>query len=157
MAKDKQQTLTYLEAICAKREYCRSEVTKKALTALEGDSQAAAEVVESLVRDGFVDDARYASAFAREKASLTGWGPAKIRYSLMLKGIAKPVIAEALGDIDEGAAERRLQKLCEAKWKVLQGDPYAKFKLIKYALSRGYEYDEINKIVDSLCHGFAQD
>ena len=157
MAKDFGQTLSYLQGLCVKREYCRSEMMKKALSALEGDSEAASRAVTSLVEDRFVDDSRYAAAFAREKSALTGWGPAKIRYALMMKGIDKAAIASALEEIDSSAASLKLEKLCQAKWKTLQGDPYAKFKLIKYALSRGYEYDEINKIVESLCRGFAQD
>ena len=39
-------------------------------------------MVAELKEDRYVDDARYAAAFAREKASLQGWGPVKIRFQL---------------------------------------------------------------------------
>lgn len=147
---EKEKVLPYLQNLCAKREYCRSEILKKAETALEGDRQAAQEMLDSLVADRFVDDARYAAAFARERSSLTGWGPEKIRYSLMMKGISKADIAAALEEVDQDAAEAKLLKLLTAKRNALQGDPFIKFKLIKYALSRGYRYDNVGPAVESI-------
>ncbi|MBR4228446.1 MAG: RecX family transcriptional regulator [Bacteroidales bacterium] len=147
---EKEKVLPYLQNLCAKREYCRSEILKKAETALEGDRQAAQEMLDSLVADRFVDDARYAAAFARERSSLTGWGPDKIRYSLLMKGISKADIAAALEEVDPEAAGARMEKLITAKSKSLQGDPFIKFKLIKYALSRGYRYDDVAPAVDRI-------
>ncbi|MBQ6045405.1 MAG: RecX family transcriptional regulator [Bacteroidales bacterium] len=147
---EKEKVLPYLQNLCAKREYCRSEILKKAETALEGDRQAAQEMLDSLVADRFVDDARYAAAFARERSSLTGWGPDKIRYSLLMKGISKADIAAALEEVDPEAAGARMEKLITAKCKSLQGDPFIKFKLIKYALSRGYRYDDVAPAVDRI-------
>ena len=147
---DKEKVLPYLQNLCAKREYCRSEILKKAETALEGDRHTAQEMLDSLVADRFVDDARYAAAFARERSSLTGWGQEKIRYSLMMKGISKADIAAALEQIDPEAAETKLMKLLAKKCNSLQGDPFIKFKLIKYALSRGYRYDEVAPAVDNI-------
>ena len=147
---EKDQVLPYLQNLCAKRECCSSEILKKAEKALEGDREAARIMMETLVEDRFVDDARYAAAFAREKSSLTGWGPDKIRYTLMMKGISKADISAALEEIDPEKAGARLVKLVEAKSKTLQGDPFIKFKLIKYALSRGYRYDEVGPTVDKI-------
>ena len=132
-----------MQGRCARREYCRAEMRQKALKALDGDDAAAGEVLESLVADGFVDDARYAGAFAREKAVLDGWGPVKIRYMLKAKGIESADIDAALATIDADAAAVKLDKLLAAKARSLQGDPQARLKLIKYALSRGYNYDDI--------------
>lgn len=147
---EKEKVLPYLQNLCAKREYCRSEILKKAETALEGDRQAAQEMLDSLVADRFVDDSRYAAAFARERSSLTGWGPDKIRYALLMKGISKADIAAALEEVDPEAAGARMDKLISAKCKTLQGDPFIKFKLIKYALSRGYRYDDVAPAVDRI-------
>ncbi len=137
------KVLVSLQGRCARREYCRAEMRQKALKALDGDEAAAVEVLDSLVEDGFVDDARYAGAFAREKAVLDGWGPVKIRYMLKAKGIGSADIDSALESIDAVAAAEKLDKLLAAKAKSLQGDPQARLKLIKYALSRGYNYDDI--------------
>lgn len=140
--------LSSLQALCVKREYCTQDMRQKAIKAAEGDAAVAAKLLEDLVRDRFVDDDRYACAFAREKSSLTGWGPAKISYALRMRGIPRQTIQDALAQIDAPAASSRLRKLLEAKWKVLRDDPYGKFKLIKYGLSRGYEYDEVSPLVE---------
>ena len=147
---EKEQVLPYLQNLCAKREYCSSEILKKAEKALEGDREAARQMLDTLVADRFVDDARYAAAYAREKSSLTGWGPDKIRYTLLMKGISKADISAALEEIDPEKAGARLEKLVAAKSKTLQGDPFIKFKLIKYALSRGYKYDDVAPIVEKI-------
>ncbi len=136
-----------LEALCAKREYCVADIRRKALERLEGDREKADELVAALVADKFVDDARYASAFAREKASLQGWGPIKIRFQLRAKGISDAVISGALEEIDADKASARLQKLLENKWNSLRDDPQGRLKLFKFALTRGYEYEEIDPLV----------
>lgn len=147
MEDKKQRTYSSLENQCAKREYCTSDIYKKALDKLEGDSATAEELVAKLVANGFVSDLRYASAFAREKASLTGWGPVKIRFALSAKRIDREVIDEALGEIDAEKADAKLERLLEAKRRSLEGDPQGRLKLIKFALSRGYDYDTVKKFV----------
>ena len=65
MTMDYDKCLSRLQRLCSKAEYCRSQMYTKALRDLEGDADAAKRVVDSLVADRYVDDARYASAFAR--------------------------------------------------------------------------------------------
>lgn len=147
MDENAKKLLDRLEAQCSKRECCTRDVRMKALKALEGNSAYADEVVASLVHDGFVNDLRYASAFAREKASLTGWGPVKIRFALRAKGIGESDISAALEEIDSDKATERLRRLIEQKRKSLEGDPQIRLKLIKFALSRGYDYKDIEELV----------
>ena len=97
---DEKQSLSRLQRLCSKAEYCRADVRRKALKDLEGEADAADRVVASLVKEGYVDDVRYASAFAREKASIQGWGPIKIRFQLRAKGISEADIASALEEIE---------------------------------------------------------
>ena len=144
---DAARCLARLQKLCSKAEYCRADVYRKALKDLEGDAEAAAKVVEQLVADKYVDEARYASAFAREKATLQGWGAVKIRFQLRGKGIKDADIAAALAEVEPEKAEAKLQKLLEAKARTLKGDPQGRLKLIKYALSRGYDYDVVEKMV----------
>ena len=141
------EVLDKLEALCAKREYCVSDIRRKAIERLDGDRQAAEELVQSLIGNKFVDDARYASAFAREKSGLQGWGPIKIRFQLRAKGISDSIITEALSEIDGTKARIRLEKLLENKWRSLSDDPHGRLKQIKFALSRGYEYEDTEPLI----------
>ena len=142
--------LTRLQAQCVKREYCIQDIRKKALDKCEGDIQAAEEIIASLIEERFVSDLRYATAYAREKSAINGWGPAKIRFALSAKRISHSDIDAALEEIDTERADSKLIKLMEHKWKSLEGDPQAKLKLLKYALSRGYGYDQVKDIADRI-------
>ena len=111
---DYPKVLNRLQNQCAKREYCSSDIYKKAYSAFDGDRELALKLVESLVADKFVDDLRFASAFAREKSRLSGWGKVKISYMLAGKGIPKDVVDKALEEIDEDEAHRRMVSVLEA-------------------------------------------
>ena len=63
---------------------------------------------------------------------------------LSAKGVSKEVVSEALNEVDETKASSRLEKLLENKYKSLKEDPQWKIKLLRFALGRGYSYDEVN-------------
>ena len=139
--------LSSLQTLCARKEYCSADMYKKALKGLDGDEDGAAEMVALLVKDKFVDDLRYATAFARDKAGLDGWGPVKIRFQLRGKGIAAATIDEALAAVDADKADERMRAVLEAKARTLKGDPELRLKLLKFGLQRGYEYDRLDPAV----------
>lgn len=142
-------TLDYLRRLCSAREYCARDIYDKALKRLEIPSEAQ-KAVEALQEEGYQSDSRYASAFARDKAAISGWGRIKIAYHLKAKGIDPDTINAALQEIDEDKADEKLRKSIEAKYKLLKDDPQVKIKLLKFALSRGYTYDQVGKIVDRI-------
>lgn len=150
MTDQQKKILDRLRGLCSRREYCYADVLRKAKDALEGDIKAAQEVVDSLVKDKYVDDLRYASAYARDKASIQGWGDVKIKYMLSAKGISASVISEALQEIDRDKSLSRLHKLLENKLRSLRDDPQCRLKLLRFALSRGYSYDEVTTVLDHL-------
>lgn len=133
-----------MRRLCSRREYCVSDIRTKLMKELEGDVQKVESALTKLKEEKYVDDLRYATAFARDKAAISGWGATKIRYMLSAKGVAKDVISEALNEVDEGKASSRLEKLLENKYKSLKDDPQWKIKLLRFALGRGYSYDEVN-------------
>lgn len=139
-----------MRRLCSRREYCRSDIMSKVVDALDGDREQAAKIVETLVNEKYIDDLRYASAFARDKSSIAGWGETKIRYMLSAKGISREVVTQALEEIDDSRARTRLEKLLENKLKTLKDDPQCRLKMLRFALGRGYGYDEAAEALDSL-------
>jgi len=139
-----------LAAQCARREYCTADIRRKALERLEFDAAAAEEVLDALVGEAYVDDRRYAAAYAREKSGLSGWGPVKIRSTLLARGLSREIVQEALGEIDPDRASLRLERVLEAKWKSLREDPQGRLKLIRFALSRGYDYEPVRPLVERI-------
>ena len=145
--------LNTLQRQCVKREYCQYDIFRKALKAFEGDKDLAQRAVDALAADKFVDDSRYAAAFAREKSRLNGWGPAKISFALRGKGVSQAAISAALEEVDPDEARRKMQSVMEVKSKALEGDPERKLKLLKFGLTRGYEYDALAPVVEELTSG----
>lgn len=145
-----------MRALCSKREYCSSEIKKKLNDALEGDNEAVAGILDSLKKDGYVDDLRYASAFARDKSSIAGWGNIKIRHALAAKGVERDVVEAALKEIDPEKADSRLEKLAANRYKALKDDPQCRLKMLRYLLGRGYSYDEVLSVTELLMKSYEE-
>ena len=139
-----------MRRICSRREYCVADIRKKLMMRLEGNAGEVNDILQLLISEKYVDDLRYASAYARDKSSISGWGLTKIRYMLSSKGIASDVIQQALAEIDSGRAQNRLDKLMENKFKTLRNDPQCRLKMLRFGMGRGYAYDEVSSVVDSL-------
>ena len=148
--KDPLKVADRMRALCSRREYCRKDVLKKVMTALDGDAAKAEEVVGKLVEERYVDDRRYAAAFARDKASIAGWGAAKIRYMLAAKGVDREIIASALEEVDVSRADARLEKRMENKARSLKDDPPRRMKLLRFGVGRGYGYEEVSSMIDRI-------
>jgi regulatory protein len=142
-----------MRRICSRREYCVADIRKKLMMQLEGNAGEVNDILQLLISEKYVDDLRYASAYARDKSSISGWGLTKIRYMLSSKGIASDVIQQALAEIDTGRAQNRLDKLMENKFKTLKEDPQCRLKLLRFGLGRGYGYEEVALVVETLLKG----
>lgn len=145
-----EKVLDRMRNLCSRREYCRADIMKKAMSALDGEREKAEKVIEILVAEKYIDELRYASAFARDKSSISGWGETKIRYMLSSKGVPREVIDKALEEIDESKAMTRLEKLMENKYRSLKDDPQCRLKMLRFGLGRGYGYDEVSEVLEFL-------
>lgn len=139
-----------MRRLCSRREYCVADIRKKLLVQLEGNAAEAGEILQHLINEKYIDDLRYASAYARDKASISGWGATKIRYMLSAKGISSEVISQALEEIDSSKAQVRLDKLMENKFKSLKDDPQCRLKMLRFGIGRGYSYEDVASAVDAL-------
>lgn len=139
-----------MRRLCSRREYCVADIRRKLSDALEGDRDAVHEVLDCLIREQYVDDMRYASAFARDKASIAGWGSIKIRHALSAKGVERGIIDAAIKEVDRSKADDRMEKLMANKYRSLKDDPLCRLKMLRFGLGRGYCYDEINETIEKL-------
>lgn len=148
---EKEKALDKMMASCSRREYCPRDIMDK-LSRLDVPKCEAEWVVERLCKEKFIDEARYAAAFARDKSSLQGWGPVKIRAALTAKGIDADTVTAALGEIDSPAAESKLKALLQSKMRQLKDEQEQtrRAKLLRFALGRGYEYAQILKEYDNI-------
>lgn len=104
----------------------------------------ARKVLARLQSERFIDDARFAEAFVRDKLNLSGWGAYKIKMALRAKGVSQEIIEEVVAPMfAETNMEERLEEIMVRKMRTLKySSAYdAKTKLIRFAASRGYDME----------------
>mgnify|MGYP000664121766 FL=1 len=149
--KTPEQALAALMRLCARAE--KSEGDARRLMRGWGLAERDAEgVLAKLVRDRFIDDARYAGAFVREKLRLSGWGGYKIRTALQRKRIDRALIDAALAEADRSGMDERLRRQLERKARTAKYTTQyeLKTKLIRYGLSLGYDYETVVEAASGL-------
>lgn len=144
--------------LCSRREYCSQGIMELLRRKGVGESDAN-EILSRLRQQKYVDDARYAGSFARDKALLSGWGPKKIVYELIVRGIPEETIRSALESVDEDGSLRRMEDVIRVKWNATKAPSLAerRLKVLRFAVSRGYSYTQVKKVLDDLedCGGGA--
>ena len=142
--KTPQQALQSLMRMCARSERSSGDALRLMKRWGVADDDAR-KVLARLQSERFIDDARYAEAFVRDKLNLSGWGAYKIKMSLRAKGISREVIEEVVAPMIEATdMTERLEEMMQRKMRTLKySSPYdAKTKLIRFAASRGYDLGE---------------
>jgi regulatory protein len=135
--------LQKLQAYCAYQERCHQEVmTKLQDLGMYGDR--ADDIVAQLITDNFLNEERFAVAYARGKFRIKQWGKIRIRQALKQRHIPDYSIKKAMAAIDtEGGYLETLAKVITTKAKDYEGDKQKKQKLANYALQRGFESEFI--------------
>ena len=149
--KTPEQALAALMRLCARAE--KSQEDARRLMRGWGLAERDAEgVLAKLVRDRFIDDARYAGAFVREKLRLSGWGEYKIRTALQRKRIDRALIDAALAEADRSGMDERLRRQLERKARTAKYSTQyeLKTKLIRYGLSLGYDHETVVEAASGL-------
>lgn len=134
--------------ICSKRETPESDVVNK-LSKWNIDIKDIKEIVKWLIDNNFINENRYAAAYTREKLYINKWGKNKIREGLIGKKINRDIIDTTLSEIDVEDYKSICHQLLEKKSKSIPPDDEykTKVKIIRFLVSRGFEYDIINSIL----------
>lgn len=145
-----EELLVKMAGLCSRSEQCEGDIVTKLLRA--GLTRGAAgDVINELKERGFIDEARYARAFARDKVRLAGWGRRKIRMALATKRIGSLAISEALAEIDPEEYLRAATAVAEAKARSLDlGLREDVARLYRSLAARGYEGDTVAAAVRAL-------
>lgn len=137
------------KGFCAYRERSVREVRMKIKT-WGAPYSLEQRLVKALEEDNFLNDARFAKAFARGKFRTNKWGKRKLKTALQMSGIADSLIREALLEIDSEHYADVARKLAEKKMKALakEADTYTrKAKLFQFLMQKGFETDLISKVI----------
>jgi regulatory protein len=101
------------------------------------------EIIMHLLSENYLNEERFAKAFAGGKFRLKKWGRIKIVNALEAKGLTKNCIKAGLKEIDEEDYEKTLSLLLEAKSENLSEENVfvKRDKLSQYVIGKGYEPD----------------
>ena len=108
------------------------------------------EIVMQLIQEDYLNEERYATAFAGGKFRMKGWGKVKIRYELKQNGISDYCIKKALTVIDDEVYLAKATQYYEGKLKELAKEKNSfirRKKTQNYLLQKGYELSIINEIM----------
>lgn len=139
--------------LCARSEQCEADIRQK-LYRLGLASGEVQKIIESLTLESFIDNARFARSFARDKCRFSSWGRNKIRLALAAKRISPQDIAQGLEAIEEKDCLDALRRVAAAKARGLDltgpDGRENRIKLFRHILSRGFESDLATKAIKEL-------
>jgi regulatory protein len=144
----KEQALQKLKHYCAYQERSHYEVKEK-LYNLGVWKKEHDEIIATLIEEGYLNEERFAIAFAGGKFRIKQWGRVKIKYELKQKQVSDYSIKKALKQIDEEEYMIVLKKLAEQKYAALKGEQYMirKKKAMDYLVGRGFEPELVREVV----------
>lgn len=143
---DPRKALNTVAGLCSKKEYCRQDIREK-LESWEIPEEEISRILGFLVKNNFIDDRRFALAYARDKFRFNKWGKQKITLMLRQKKLSSEIIREATDRLQQEEYDETCTRLLlQKKQSLKEGDPLKnKNKLIRFALSRGFDYDTVRR------------
>ncbi|MBO9660991.1 MAG: RecX family transcriptional regulator [Chitinophagaceae bacterium] len=147
----KEQALQKLRHYCGYQERSHSEVKDK-LYQLGVWKKDHDEIIASLIEDNYLNEERFAIAFAGGKFRMKQWGRVKIKYELKQKQVSDYSIKKAMKQIDENDYQKLLEKLAEDKYASLKSEQYLirKKKTQDYLMQKGFEPELITRVVNQI-------
>ena len=147
------QTIAYNKAafLCSRSEHCASEIQEK-LKTWGLSSEDSEPIIEKLVAEKYLDDERFARAYAKDKFRFNHWGKQKIAYMLRSKNISSEIMELAFEEIEDEGYSDELRKILTDKEKSVKAkDKYDKRnKLMRFAMGRGFESGQIYAVLKEL-------
>ncbi len=137
-----------IEKFCAYQERSHQQVKRKlqgyGLNGMDADI-----LLVELMHANFLNEERFAMAYARGKFKIKGWGKAKIKQGLKREGVGEKLIQQALASLGMDDYLDTLNTLATKKWPLIKGASHIEkvFKLKRYLLGKGYDFEAIDKAI----------
>jgi regulatory protein len=147
------EVLQIMEAWCSTKEVCvlEAKIKMRKWNVPEANSD---KIILSLIESGYINEERYAKAFANDKLIIDKWGPQKVRQALKQKGINETLISKAISEKNinqEIVISELLSKKVKSFNKLDGSEIYA--KLMRFGLSRGFDYPLVSKYAEQVVNG----
>lgn len=145
------ESLARIHRYCAYQERSHQEVKNK-LYEFGLTTDEVNELLSRMITEGFLNEERFAKAFAGGKFRIKKWGRIKIVRELESQGLTKKCISRGLNEIDLTDYRKTLKNLLIKK--ADQTDEPNLFKkrdkVAKYAIAKGYEPEMVWEMIKDL-------
>lgn len=131
--------------LLARRPYSGAEIARN-LRRHKVDDAIIQNVIDDLTEAKLIDDDAFAAYWVEQRENFRPRSRMALRQELSQKGIEREIVAEALSEIDEAEAARRVAQKQAGRWR---GLPEAEWraKLTRYLMRQGYPYDVVSEVV----------
>lgn len=147
----KEQAFQKLKHYCAYQERSHSEVRSKLydLGVRKADHDG---IISQLIEENYLNEERFAIAFARGKFRMKHWGKVKIEYEMKQRKVSAYCIKKAMKQISEEEYRQTVEKLAKEKYASLKGEQYLvrKKKAMDYLVQKGFEHNLISDVITSI-------
>ncbi len=148
-----EEATSKLEGYCAYQERCHKEVNQK-LREMRMIPEAIDVIILHLLQHNFLNETRFAQAFARGKFNHKKWGKQRIVRELKFRDISKFNIDLGLKEISEEDYVNTFNELAQKRFLQLNSEKNLqkkRKKFIDYLLYRGWEsflvYDKVRELI----------
>jgi regulatory protein len=137
--------------LLVRREHSRKEITRK-LVARGVDRDELEPALDTLARQDFQNDERFAAALARSRAS-AGYGPQRIRAELAMHGLPRDAIAAALDACERDWPASAVELATRRFGGRDLGDPAKRRKAADFLIRRGFDQRDAQAALRALARG----
>ncbi|MEO8087646.1 MAG: regulatory protein RecX [Bacteroidota bacterium] len=138
-------------AYCAYQERSQQEVRDK-LYDWGLHKTEVEQCIAELVSENYLNEQRFAIAYAGGKFRIKEWGRIKIKLALKQKKVSDYCIKKALDEISSRDYKKTLSKILASKSKEVKetNQLKKKYKVAQYAISRGFEPEMVWEEITSI-------
>ena len=110
------------------------------------------QILCQLIESNYINEERFARAFARGKFRIKHWGRNKIRQELKLRKISEYCIKQGLSEISEEEYSDVLKQIVAKRsgCKPSTLSMPQQYKIVSYAVSRGFESDLVYRLFKNI-------
>ncbi|MEO6166256.1 MAG: regulatory protein RecX [Chitinophagales bacterium] len=138
------QAMERMRKYCAYQERSQLEVRRKLIQVGQRGNDLE-NILAQLIEENFLNEERFALAYARGKFRMKGWGRNKIIQELKQKGISTYCINKAMKEIDAGDYRKTFVEALKKKALTIKGGTSfsKRQKLSSYLIRKGYEQEMV--------------
>lgn len=141
-----------IQKYCAYQERCHKEVKEK-LYSYSLSTNEVDELTDRLIQENYLNEERFAKAYAGGKFRVKKWGRIKILLELKFRDISPYCIKEGMKEIDDVLYYEQLKTILYKRWEAMHKESNVlmrRKKTSSYLIAKGYEPDLVWDILKEL-------